>query len=157
MTFEDAVEHVLALEGGYVFDSNDPGGETNWGISKRQYPGYDIKNLTRAEAVALYFSDYWQPLKPLLIPERLRLCLFDAAVNQGLDRTIKILQGAVGVKQDGVLGPITLAALKNKNDHETLSILFQLRLAHYTKLPHWERYGKGWAKRLLIVAVASVK
>lgn len=155
MTFEEAVKHILDLEGGYVFDSNDPGGETHHGISKRQYPTFDIKNLSQNEAVAIYFSDFWQPLKMLLIPEKLRLCLFDAAVNQGLDRAIKILQTAVGVKPDGILGPVTLAALNNKNPNEILHVIFQLRLAHYAKLPHWDRYGKGWAKRLLAVALAT--
>ena len=34
-------------------DPSDPGGETNWGISKREYPDLDIKNLTRDEAKAV--------------------------------------------------------------------------------------------------------
>jgi len=36
--FLKAVEMVLAHEGGYVNDPNDPGGETKYGISKRSYP-----------------------------------------------------------------------------------------------------------------------
>ncbi len=157
MTFEQAVELLLEFEGGYVFDANDPGGETNHGISKRAYPKLDIKNLTKAEAITIYFQDFWTPLKMLLIPDRLRLCLFDSAVNQGVDRTVKILQAAAGTVQDGELGSLTLAALKNRNDMDTLSALVQLRLAHYIKLPHWERFGKGWAKRLLTVTVASCR
>jgi lysozyme family protein len=157
MTFEAAVDFILSVEGGYSFDANDPGGETNFGISKRRYPSLDIKNLTRAEAITLYFQDFWQPLKPLLLPERLRLCLFDCAVNQGLDRAVKTLQLAVGVKQDGVLGPLTLAALKNKNDIETFAVIMQARLQVYTKLPHWDSFGKGWAKRLLQVTIASLR
>ena len=157
MTFEKAVEHILAFEGGYVFDSHDPSGETNFGISKRAYPNLDIKNLTRAEAIGIYFTDYWQPLKPLLIPERLRLCVFDCAVNQGLDRAIRLLQGAVGVRQDGVLGPLTVNALKTYNETEALSNLLHLRLSHYGKLPHWGRFSKSWVRRLLTVAVESMR
>lgn len=157
MTFEKAVEHVLTFEGGYVFDSNDPGGETNWGISKRSYPHLDIKNLSKQDAIQIYFNDFWTPIKPLLIPDKIRLCLFDCAVNQGVDRAIKILQTAVGTKVDGILGPITLAALKNRNDIDTLIAISQLRLVHYTKLPHWDRYGKGWARRLLTIALESTR
>lgn len=157
MTFEKAVEHILAFEGGYVFDSHDPGGETNYGISKRAYPNLDIKNLTRQAAISIYFADYWQPIKPLLIPERLRLCVFDCAVNQGLDRAIKLMQGAVGVRQDGDIGPLTLSALKTYNPDDALSNMVHLRLEHYAKLPHFARFAKGWTKRLLTVAVESMR
>lgn len=157
MTFEKAVEHILAFEGGYVFDSHDPGGETNFGISKRAYPNLDIKNLTKAEAIGIYFNDYWQPTKPLLLPEKLRLCMFDCAVNQGLERAVRLLQGAVGVRQDGDFGPLTISALKTYDETEALSNMLNLRLEHYCKLPHFTRYAKGWTKRLLSVAVESLR
>jgi lysozyme family protein len=157
MTFEKAIVHILAFEGGYVFDSHDPGGETNFGISKRAYPNLDIKSLTQNEAISIYFQDYWQPIKPLLLPERLRLCVFDCAVNQGLERAMRLLQGAVGVKQDGVLGPLTLSELKSYDESTALSNMLHLRLEHYAKLPHWGRYSKSWVKRLITVAVESLR
>lgn len=157
MTFEKAVEIILDIEKGYVFDSHDPGGETNWGISKRSYPHLDIKNLTREEAIQIYFQDFWQPLKMLLIPERLRLCLFDCAINQGHPRAIKLFQGAVGVQQDGVMGPITYNAAKLYPWVDALSNFVQLRLAFYGKQPNWVRYGEGWSKRLIVVAMQSVR
>ena len=43
MTFEEIIDNVLESEGGYVNDKDDPGGETNMGISKRAYPDLDIK------------------------------------------------------------------------------------------------------------------
>lgn len=157
MTFEACIECVLEIEKGYVFDSNDPGGETNWGISKRQYPHLDIKNLTRAEAINIYFQDYWTPLKPLEVPPRLRLALLDAAVHHGVKQAIKLFQGAVGVQQDGVIGPQTLTAAKAKIESNALSNMLQLRLAFMGKLPHWGNYSKGWSKRLLLIAIWSFK
>ena len=79
MNFNRAVAHILQFEGGYTFNSHDPGGETHYGISKRVYPHVDIKNLTKQQAVDIYFNDYWKPLKPLLLPTRLRLCGFDGS------------------------------------------------------------------------------
>jgi lysozyme family protein len=157
VTFEKAVEHILAFEGGYVFDSSDPGGETNFGISKRAYPHLDIKGLSREAATEIYRKDYWEPLKPMLLPARLRLCVFDCAVNQGLARAIKTLQGAVGSKQDGVLGPETYHAAERAEVAEALLNMLQLRLSHYSKLPHFARFGSGWTKRLLSVAVESLR
>ena len=57
--FSEVIEDTLSHEGGYVFDPDDLGGETNWGISKRQYPDLDIKSLTREDAIDIYYKDYW--------------------------------------------------------------------------------------------------
>ena len=55
-----AVEVVLTHEGGYTNNPADPGGETNYGISKRSYPQLDIKALTREQAVEIYRQDWWE-------------------------------------------------------------------------------------------------
>lgn len=156
MDFEKAVEIVLRQEGGYIFDSNDPGGETNFGISKRQFPDLNIKDLTRDEATAIYKKEYWDGVKALLLPPRLRLCVFDCAVNQGVTRAIRILQGSIGVKQDGIIGPETFEAARLYGDREALSNMLQLRLNHYVSLPQWPRYGAGWMRRLLLVTIESL-
>ena len=54
--FDYFIERVLVHEGGYVNDPRDPGGETKYGIAKRSYPGVDIRNLTRAQAVGIWTS-----------------------------------------------------------------------------------------------------
>ena len=157
MTFEAAVTVILELEAGYVNDPEDPGGETNFGISKRQYPTFNIKTLTKIEAIAIYHEDYWQPIKPLLLLPRIRLCMFDAAVNQGVGQSIKFLQAAVGAKPDAVLGPHTLSLMQRKNEVELLEAIMRLRLAHYAKLKTFPKFGVGWMNRLLTVTVASFK
>lgn len=156
MNFERAVDIVLSHEGGYVFDPHDPGGETNYGISKRAFPELDIKNLTREHAIEIYRKAYWEPLLPLLLPPALRLCAFDCAVNQGLSRSIKWLQGAVGVKQDGYVGRETIEALSIYGDKEALSRFVQYRVDHYSRLPNWGRYGAGWMRRLLLVTIETL-
>lgn len=57
--WEKAVEWILSKEGGYVNDPKDPGGETNFGISKRQFPEMDIAKLTKEDAKAIYKRVYW--------------------------------------------------------------------------------------------------
>ena len=81
--FTLAVNEVLKFEGGYVNHSSDPGGETNYGISKRAYPDLDIKNLTKADAIAIYYRDYWIPSGCDALPMALATCVFDTAVNMG--------------------------------------------------------------------------
>lgn len=82
--FEIAVNLVLKHEGGYTAGlPNDPGGETNFGITKKFYPALDIKNLTVQQAKDIYFKDYWKPFMEQEIDQRLANCALDCAVNQG--------------------------------------------------------------------------
>lgn len=57
--FIKALERVFADESGYTPGLDDPGGPTKFGISQRQYPALDIHSLTRAEAAAIYYRDWW--------------------------------------------------------------------------------------------------
>ncbi len=60
--FRVSIQKTLVNEGGCVNDPVDPGGETNMGISKRQYPNLDIKNLTQEQAIEIYKEGYWKNL-----------------------------------------------------------------------------------------------
>jgi len=155
MKFETAVVIILNHEGGYVNDPNDPGGETNFGISKKSYPDLDIKNLTREGAVAIYRRDYWDKLQLEEMPEPIRLLVFDSAVNQGKTRAIKFLQAALGVIPDGFLGLQTFTAFSESPIGLIFSNFALLRQKHYSELPGWEHFGKGWSKRLLQVVIES--
>lgn len=108
--FDRAVLDVLKHEGGYVRNPQDPGGETNFGISKRVYPREDIKGMTKARAIAIYRRDYWHP-KYDLMPYQVAAKVFDMAVNMGAKQAHKLLQRAAGVVDDGVIGNKTVQAV----------------------------------------------
>lgn len=82
-SFPAAVSFVIAHEGGYSLDPNDPGGETKFGISKRSHPDEDIANLTEDRAREIYCSEYWVPISDAL-PFPCDVIAFDTAVNQGM-------------------------------------------------------------------------
>lgn len=84
--FEKSVEFVLRWEGGYVNDPDDPGGETNWGISKRSYPHLEIKNLTREEAIEIYRKDFWEASGCQAQEWPVNLVFFDTAVHLGVKK-----------------------------------------------------------------------
>lgn len=82
--FDQAVVLVLEHEGGYTPGlSGDPGGETNFGISKRAFPNLDIKNLTMGEAKEIYKEKYWS--FDDIQDQATANCLLDCAVNQGVE------------------------------------------------------------------------
>ena len=146
MNFDRAFEIIIGHEGGYVNDPRDPGGETKYGISKKAYPYADIKNLTLDQAKEIYKRDYWDAVDAESIPGVARLMVFDCAVNCGVTAARKILQRAVGTKDDGIIGPKTRAAISNTPDIEQRFAGFWLQ--YYTDLPGWPTYGKGWTRRV---------
>lgn len=151
MTFERAVEIVLAEEGGYINDPNDPGGETRYGISKRAYPELDIAKLTVEQAKAIYRRDYWEPCKCDKLPWPLSLYVFDCAVNQGVVPAIKLLQRAVQTTQDGVLGQQTLTLASRANPWHMAQFM-AFRAMRYQSTRNFDRFGAGWLTRLFTVA-----
>jgi lysozyme family protein len=148
MTFEQAFERLIGHEGGYVNDPRDPGGETNFGISRRAYPGEDIAGMTLARAKVLYLRDYWGPAGCDAVPDAVRFDIFDMAVNSGVKAAVKALQRTVGVTVDGVLGPHTLQAISSMPADKAFARFNGARLDLMTDLPTWPAFGRGWAKRV---------
>jgi len=89
--FDKAIIFTLGWEGGYVNDPDDPGGETNFGISKRAHPNLDIPNLLREEAIGIYHAEYWMSAGCPLWNWPENLVLFDTAVNLGVAKACYFL------------------------------------------------------------------
>ena len=148
MTFDEAFHRVLGHEGGYVNNPNDPGGETNWGISKRSYPSVDIKHLTRDGAKVIYRMDFWDRVKADQLPDGVAYQLFDFAVNSGIETAVRALQRAVRVADDGHWGPRSQAALERMSESDVIMHLCAERLDFMTGLKKWPFFGRGWARRI---------
>lgn len=149
--FDQAFDATVGHEGGYVNDPRDPGGETNWGVSKRSYPGLDIRALTKDQAKSIYWTDYWLPAGCADMPPETAAAVFDLAVNAGRAAALRDLQTALGLVPDGVLGPKTQAAIKAipaGQDAAVATDVHALGLARRTDAPGWPAFGKGWARRV---------
>src|SRR5262245_40282468 len=110
MTFREVFDRCMGHEGGYVNDPNDPGGETKWGISRRSFPGLDIKNLTREAAADIYEVHFWSKIHADQLPDGVAYQLFDFAINSGIETSIRYFQRALGVADDGYWGQISQSA-----------------------------------------------
>lgn len=150
--FDIAVKRVLEHEGGYSHHRRDPGGATNYGITKRvaRLHGYtgDMRDFPVEKAIEIYRKDYWMAVRGDELPPATAWQVFDAAVNSGPRKAIHWLQGAVGVIQDGIIGPRTMAAVKAKGDAKTAVAILAERLDFMTDLNTWDVFGKGWARRI---------
>lgn len=155
--FPRALPRVLAHEGGYVNDPQDPGGATNKGITYRVYDAYrqknglaprDVREITPDEVAAIYRFQYWNPAHCDELPAGLDYVVFDGNVNSGVSRSVKWLQQALGVEQDGQVGAVTLAAIKQRDTLELIDDICDIRMAFLKRLKHWPRFGRGWTKRV---------
>jgi lysozyme family protein len=153
--FEQAALLVMKHEGGYANDPRDPGGETNWGISKRSYPTLDIRALTREQALDIYRRDFWEPLKCDEMPYGLAVQVFDHGFNAGRSSGARLLQRTLGLTEDGVLGPITLAAAK-ASGKLAIKGYARRRIDFYQSLDGYKTFGASWLDRTLDTLLEAV-
>ncbi|MBV5297859.1 MAG: glycoside hydrolase family 108 protein [Rhodoferax sp.] len=152
MNFDQAFEKLLGREGGYSNHRADKGGQTNWGITEavaraQCYYG-SMQDLTQFQAKAIYRQCYWTPLLADQLPAEVRFDVFDGAVNSGVTQSTKWLQRALGVDDDGIIGPRTLAAAALVPGGVLKAQYNGHRLAFMASLPNWVDFGKGWARRI---------
>lgn len=150
--WEKAIAFVLKEEGLYSNDPNDKGGETNFGISKRSYPNVDIKSLTVDKAKEIYIKDFWNVCHCDELPFPLSIAVFDSAVNQGVGAASRMLQIALNVTVDGVIGPKTIAAAF-KSEFVGVRRFLTQRMVRYidtiAKDPTQRVFAENWAGRLI--------
>ncbi len=148
MSFDVSIARVLGNEGGYVNDPDDPGGETQWGISKRSYPMLDIRTLTRDSAIAIYRRDFWERISADQLPVMLQFLVLDFAVNCGVETAVRKVQAAAGVADDGHFGPVSFAAIKAMAPTVLTLRFLAEELDYRRKLKGWPKYGAGWTARV---------
>lgn len=160
MTFDKAFDRLIGHEAGYSNDKRDPGNwtggivgkgvlkGTKFGIAANTYPNLDIQNLTIDQAKQIYKKDWWDKLGADALHPAIVFQLWDFAVNAGKSRAVKELQQVVGVPDDGIIGPKTIAAIKAMDVNDVLLKFNAERLKFYTSLSTWSTYGKGWTNRV---------
>lgn len=121
---------------------------TKFGISAGSYPREDIPNLTVDRAKEIYYRDFWNSFRGDELNPRAAFQLMDADVNHGKGNGTRMLQRAVGVNDDGAFGPLTFNALKAMDAEQFMMRLIAERLDFFTNISTWDKYGKGWARRM---------
>jgi lysozyme family protein len=155
--FNKALELVLKHEGGYVDHPQDPGGATNYGITKKVYETYlgrsctkqEIKDMPLDAVAEIYKRKYWDKIRGDDLPNGLDWCIFDFAVNAGVSRAARTLQGFLATAIDGIIGSGTLEAIDNypTSVKGVIEVYTAQRSTFYRTLKHYETFGKGWDRR----------
>ena len=168
-SFDVALPIVLKFEGGYVDDPDDPGGETNRGITMSVFQecahdllGIDpssanLRALTAAQAGIIYRARYWNRMQGDAIElQELANIVFDFLVNSGtnatalLQRILNEMGAALVV--DGQIGKATLIALGGVDESAVYRLYKQRRIQYYEQLaaqrPSLVEFLKGWCARV---------
>lgn len=153
---------VIAREGGLVEDPADRGGVTKYGVTlgtlREVRPGAgddDVRRLTKVFAFEIYKQLFFEDLGlELLDAPPVQAVVFDAAVLHGRARAVRMLQRLVGTTADGILGPVTAAAvngtgfpqlLVNAYSKARLHLVVSFAASH----PEQLRFLRGWTRRIM--------
>jgi lysozyme family protein len=158
--FENCHKITSAWEKGYVNHPRDPGGATLNGVTQNVYSAYrkrtgltvrHVKEMTKQEELHIYETQYWSVIKGDQLPPGIDLCVYDMAVNSGPNRAIRYLQAALGVKQDGQIGNVTLLAVREAyetdRDADVIVAIMSARNRFLRSLNTFDVFGKGWMNR----------
>lgn len=153
------VPFIRKWEGGWANDPDDAGGCTMAGITIGTYRRYygsnktceDLRFITREEWLHIFKKGYWDKMKADQIENQsvAQLCV-DMCWGSGPITSIKKIQRTLGLKDDGIVGPKTLAAL-NSNPREVFNLLWGMRyewLHQIAKKGNNKKFLKGWLRRL---------
>ena len=150
----EGLEIILEHEGLYSDDPKDSGGATMRGVTQKVYESYvdrpvskdEMKTLSVADVTPIYEKEYWARVKGDDLPAGLDIQVMDMSINSGVSRAAKLLQKVVGVKQDGGIGPQTLAAVSKMDPVDIIENYAAQRAAFYKRL-NQPRFEKGWLRR----------
>lgn len=167
-SFQPAYDLVAQAEGGYQKYPDDTGNYnslgqlvgTNWGINAQVYEARlgrppseaDMRNMPSSVARGIYEASYWARIKGAQInSQAVANVFFDGHVNHGM-WGIKMMQEVLGVAQDGIVGPITLAAINAANPADLVRRYVDRRRAAYQYLADsrssQRKFLAGWLARL---------
>ena len=152
--FKECLDLVLQSEGGWVNHKDDPGGETNLGVTKavwEEYVGHPVKtmkDLTKDDVAPLYELKYWRPCYCEVLPRGLDFVTFSMGVNAGPGRSVKLLQQSIGCVPDGVIGPRTRELISSSNGTTLIAKFSETRREYYKSLKTFPIFGKGWIARV---------
>lgn len=166
---------ILSWEGGYVNNKLDKGGATNKGVTWATWSAYakkkgfiptlaNLRAITDAQWDEIFRPNYWNVWKAANINNQsIATLLVDWGYCSGTTTVIKNLQRYLGVKADGIMGPVTLNKL-NHNEKSPIVVFEDLRDRRKKFLndivkrnPPQKTFLNGWLNRLNHIGYENIK
>jgi lysozyme family protein len=171
--FKTAFDLMIAHEGGYVNDPDDPGGETYKGVARKifsKWDGWQTIDMLKRQAgfpanldkdtelqlrVQMFYEiNFWDKIKgDEIINQEVANSIFDFAVNAGVESSVLLAQLVVDINPDGVIGPNSIVRINAFDIDHFLAAFTVAKIARYVnivkKRPTSRKYFYGWVCRAL--------
>ena len=163
MTPDDIIDGIIQREGGYVNNPHDAGGATRYGVTLATLSAWrggtmcsasDVENLTEQEARQILTNVYvFAPHFDAIKDDALRALVVDCAVNHGVSKAVVLLQRALAVTADGVMGTKTFGALDTSDPVKVYYRLCAARMRLYVNIVLADQaqsaFLLGWTNRCM--------
>ena len=154
--FDNCLALLLKSEGGYVNNPKDPGGRTNLGVTQKTWEAWvgressekEIRALTKDQVAPLYKAKYWTACYGPQLPLGVDYAVFDASVNMGVGRAVKLLQESLGCVPDGQIGPRTIQLIDQKKPQEVIEGFSKVKLAFMSLYPPFPPLARAGSSEL---------
>lgn len=152
--FQNSLKEILKYEGGNDDDPDDHGGRTSRGVTQREYtawlteykrPNTDVWVAPQADIDQIYYDGYWMPLCNDL-PTPVDFLYFNMSVNAGPHQATMLLQRALGVIDDGRIGPVTRDAI-TKIDPKSFVLKYKVTCDAFYRRLGQPKFLRGWLNR----------
>ncbi len=157
--FDKYVPLLQQLEGGWSDRESDRGGATMCGVTLTTFRRYYGQNRTKEdlhkislEQWMFIMRDYWNQCKAdQIVNQSIAEIFVDWNINSGISG-IRTFQRLFGLKDDGIVGKNTLAALNGQDPEEIFARIYEARKNFYRKIvmraPDQGVNLAGWFNRL---------
>lgn len=152
---------ISRYEGGYGWNRRDPGGPTKYGITCYDLADFMhqtmdsmarwapiVQAMSLATADEIYDTKYATACGFDLLNAGTDVVVFDFGVNSGPSRSVRYAQGIVGTTADGIIGPLTIAAINAYDPGRFVDALCDERLRFLQGLSTFDEFGPGWTARV---------
>ena len=158
--FDKSIDLLIKLEGGKTDEKTDRGGRTNLGITQREFDAWNKKNklplrdvftIDKETAKQIFKEEYWNIIKGAELPKNIATAILSDALLSGPQDSIKFVQEMLGLKPDGIMGPMTISKIWEKsknNDAEFARNILDKQKKIYQKDEQAKIYGEGWGNRV---------
>ena len=119
------------------------------GILRMPPSALDMQRITIEEAKAIYMVHFWLPIRGKEIENQgISTMFLDGVVNHGLGLGVRLMQRALGIRADGIVGPVTIGAINAADARQLVQAYAEQRSKIYANHPNASSFLAGWMNRI---------
>lgn len=141
---------------GFHVGADDPGGATSWGVTHDTWahavnlslvPDVPLQDASQDDLARVLRLQFWNVIQGDRLPSGVDLATFNLAMLSGPGRAAIELQAALGIRADGIIGPLTMVAVRGADPLELIDHLTDSEEVFFSGLKNARTNLNGWKRR----------